>query len=41
MSETPKAVTPFGGLISFVVYLVQIGFGLGGQGDAVSHRYLK
>jgi len=28
MSETPKAVTPFGGLISFVAFLEQIGFGV-------------
>jgi len=27
MSETPKAVIPFGGLISFVAFLKQIGFG--------------
>jgi len=26
--ETPKPVTPFGGLISFVAYLEQIGFGV-------------
>jgi len=28
MSETPKAVTPFGGLISCVAFLEQIGFGV-------------
>jgi len=28
MSQTPKAVTPFGGLISFVASLEQIGFGV-------------
>ena len=27
LSETPKAVTPFGGLCSFVAFLGQIGFG--------------
>ena len=28
LAETPKAVTPFGGLCSFIAYLQQIGFGL-------------
>ena len=28
MDETPKAVTPFGGLISLVAFLQQIGFGV-------------
>ena len=28
LAETPKAVTPFGGLGSFIAYLQQIGFGL-------------
>jgi hypothetical protein len=27
LAETPKAVTPFGGLTSFIVFLQQIGFG--------------
>ena len=27
LAETPKAVTPFGGLGSFIAYLQQIGFG--------------
>jgi len=27
MGETPKAVTPFGGLVSFAAFLEQIGFG--------------
>ena len=27
VEETPKAVTPFGGITSFVVFLQQIGFG--------------
>jgi hypothetical protein len=28
LAETPKAVTPFGGLCSFIAYLQQIGFGV-------------
>ncbi len=28
VDETSKAVTPFGGLCSFIVYLQQIGFGV-------------
>ena len=27
LAETPKAVTPFGGLCSFIAFLQQIGFG--------------
>ena len=26
LEETPKAITPFGGLVSFITFLVQIGY---------------